>query len=415
LVNTTFLNKKNNKYVIRVVTLAILIKLFLFAFLALHAPENRFQNDSHEYLETSLGLSTRGAFARIGNDGALSYNFYRTPGYPVFLALLLGMLKLPVNGVILLQITLAILAAWITYKAASLIDPKVAFLSGLIVLYDPPVSIFSLQILSEALFMFILALFMFSFVHYLKNRKFNMIALSALLLAAATYVRPTTYYLGWVIAIFVIYANFRAIPVERDYLPAGKAGFVPAGLAMTKKAGRAIIHALVFLVIVYSLLGVWQERNYKRFRQKYFCNVVMDGYRFFGLYKSYSRNKNTEAKNLTPVDYYAQTTTRSFLNLMTRPGPFKYFKSRILSVVGNILAYPWMVFWFTGFIIGILKTRRNIYYQFILLVILYFITASIGGVSLLVSERFRVPMVPFIAIISAYGWLTLLNYRIKRA
>jgi len=63
-----------------------------------------------------------------------------------------------------------------------------------------------------------------------------------------------------------------------------------------------------------------------------------------------------------------------------------------------------------GFIIGIVKMRDNLYYQFALLVTLYFIAASIGGISLLVGERFRVPMVPFIAVISACGWIKVRDY-----
>ena len=172
--------------------------------------------------------------------------------------------------------------------------------------------------------------------------------------------------------------------------------------------------SIVFLMIIYSLLGIWQERNDKRFGQRSFCNVVLDGYKYFGLYKSYSRNKDTEAKGQTPVVYYTKTTVRSFLNLMTRPGPFKYFKSQILSAVGNVFAYLWMVFWVSGFIIGIAKTRGNIYCQFLLFLVAYFVVASIGGVSLLASERLRIPMVPFIAIISAYGWLSLKNKALEK-
>lgn len=388
MANPTLSNIKENKRTLWLIAGAVLIKLFFFSFIVLHAPESRFQNDSHEYLDTSQGLSTRGAFARITGNGALEYDYYRTPGYPIFLAFLMGALKFSVNGVLLVQIFLAVLTAWVTYQATLQIEPKIAFLSAMIVLYDPPVSIFSLQILAEALFLFMMALFMLSFVSYLKNRRLSMIALSALLLAAATYVRPTSYYLGWGIAIFIIYANIRG------------------------NLKKAVIHTLVFLVIVYSLLGLWQERNYKRFGQRYFCNVVMNGYKYFGLYKSYPRNIDKDAKSMTPVAYYSKVTTRSFLNLMARPGPFKYFKSQILSAVGNALAYPWMVFWIIGLIAGIVKMRQNIYYQFALFVTLYFIAASVGGVSVLAGERFRVPMVPFIAIISASGWLFLSNYKI---
>ena len=63
-----------------------------------------------------------------------------------------------------------------------------------------------------------------------------------------------------------------------------------------------------------------------------------------------------------------------------------------------------MIFWILGFIIGMIRVKGNIYYQFVLLVCVYFIAASIGGAGLLVGERFRVPMVPFIAVLSAYGW-----------
>lgn len=381
---------KNHQLFLWFIAGAILIKFFLFAFIALHAPEGRYQNDSYEYLDTAETLASKSAFARLGSDGTLSYDFYRTPGYPAFLAFLMAGFRFSLNGVVFTQILLAVLAAWVTYKAAGLIDEKIAFLSGLIVLYDPPVSIFSLQVLSETLFMFILALFMLSFTGYLKNRKLSMIISSALLLVAATYVRPTTYYLGWLMGIFIIYANpFRSIK-------------------------KAIIHTLIFLVIVYSLLGLWQERNYRRVGVRSFCNVVYDGYRYFGLYKSYARNRDAQVKEATPVAYYARTSFRSLLNLMARPGPFKYFKSQVISAVGNAWAYPWMVFWWIGLIAGIAMMRRNIYYQFALFIILYFMAASIGGVSVLVSERFRVPMVPFIAVIAAYGWSILTDYAVRR-
>ncbi|MFH0855149.1 MAG: glycosyltransferase family 39 protein [Candidatus Omnitrophota bacterium] len=374
---------KNRRNHFLIIAVAILIKFFLFAFILQHAPESRFQNDSRDYLETAQCLSSRMAFAKAGEDGLPVYEYYRTPGYPFFLAFLMGGLKLSVNGVICVQILLAILAAWVIYRVALQIEPRIAFLSSAIFIYEPSVSIFSLQILSEVLFMFVMALFLLSFISYLKNRKIGKIVLAALLLAAATYVRPISYYLGWVVAVFIIYAGTR------------------------KGIKKAVIHSLAFLVIIYSFLGLWQERNYKLFGQKYFCNVVESGYKYFGLYKSYSRDKDAQAKSMAPVSYYAKVTARSFLNLMARPGPFKYFKSKTLSVAGNALAYPWMVFWLAGLVIGCLRCGRNIYYQFIILNIAYFIAASIGGVSLLASERFRVPMMPFIAVICAYGWLTL--------
>jgi hypothetical protein len=250
---------KNSKYFFSIVAVAVLVKLLLLAFLVTHAPQNRFQNDSRDYLETAQVLSAKGVFAKANSDGSLRYELYRTPGYPVFLALLQGLMKVPLNGVILFQIFLAILAAWFTYKAAVQIDYRIAFLSAVIILYDPPVSIFSLLILSETLFLFLMAIFLFSFVLYLKDNKLTLVILSALIVAAATYVRPVSYYLGAAMAIFITYANIRV------------------------NFKRALIHALIFLVIVYGALGAWQVRNYKRFGQKTFSSVIKGNYDTYGL------------------------------------------------------------------------------------------------------------------------------------
>lgn len=372
--------KNRNKYFI-IIAFAILIKFFLFAFLVIYAPQNRFLPDSTDYLETAKVLSSRAAFAKISSDGSLRYETLRTPGYPVFLVFLQEAWKLPVNGVIFVQILLTLLTAFITYKAANRIDDRLTILSCAIVLYDPPVTIFSLIMLSETLFLSLMAVFMLAFVNYLRERKIGLIVFSALALVIATYTRPITYYLGALMALFIIYANIRA-----------------GGLK------KAVIHALVFFVLVYGFLGVWQARNYRKYREFSFSSIIQQNYTSFGLFHSYPGHKKPGE---TPVAYYSSVTAKSFMSLMTRPGPFKYFRSQVLSGVGRVLAYPWMVFWVAGLIAGIARIRGNIYYQFLFCVILYFIAASIGGVSMLVGERFRVPMVPFIAIISAYGWLVL--------
>lgn len=382
---------KDTKRLFKIVAIAFLIKTFLFCFLVIYAPQSRFQNDSRDYIETAQVLSSQGAFAKIEPDGSLKTELFRTPGYPVFLAVLGGLMKLPFNGIIFIQILLTLLVALITYKAAVRIDPGIALLSTVIILYDPAISIFSLIILTETLFLFLISLFMLAFISYLKNNKFYLLILAALLLVAATYTRPISYYLAIPIAVFIIYANLRF-----------------------KNIKKAILHALVFLVLVYSLFGVWESRNHKRTGTRMFSIAMQGAPQLSGLYKSFSRDKNSLPKGSQPVTYYAKTVLRSFLSLMTRPGPFKYFRSAAVSVIGRILAYPWVVFWLAGFIFGMVKAGRNIYYQFILLVAAYFISASIAGASFSAAERYRVPIMPFLAVISAYGWMQICGYFKKK-
>ena len=368
------------------VIIALIIKLSLFAFAAVHAPQGKLLPDSYGYLKLSTTLASTGAFATQNENGALSYETFRTPGYPLFLALFHGLMKIPLDGIVLLQVAVTLLTALIVYKTALEIAPKIAFLSAVIILFDPPITIFSLTILTESLFLLLISIFMFSFTRYLKNRTVGPIVFSAIILAIATYVRPVSYYLGFAIAFFIIYAN--------------------------RKEGlkRVFKHALIFILIVYSLLGIWQLRNYVRCHDLTFSSAGRENLSGKGLFKSYARNRDPYTKGMAPLPYYVNVSTRCAMSIMTRPGNLKYFKSDILTATGKALAYPWMVFWMIGFIWGIIKMKRNIYLQMTLFIILYFTAASIGALLWDVGERLRVPMMPFIAIISAYGWIRLLRH-----
>jgi 4-amino-4-deoxy-L-arabinose transferase-like glycosyltransferase len=370
---------KNKKLSLIIIIIALLIKFSLFTFASIHNPQAKFQSDSYGYLNTGMMLALHGAFAQ-DNNGVLKYELFRTPGYPLFLGLLHGILKIPLDGVILVQVLLTILAAFVTYKVAFEIDHKIAFLGAAIVLFSLPITIFSLMLLTESLYLLLISLFMLAFIHYLKNRETKLILLSAILLAAATYVRPISYYLGGALAAFIVYVN------------------VP------DKLKKAILHATLFLAVTYGLLGIWQLRNYIHFHQNTFASIIQENCKVSGIFHSYSTNKDPLTQGWPPIPYYVNVTWRCFLSLMTRPGSFKYLHFPILTIAGKVIGYPWVVFWMTGFLIGLTKIRRNIYYQFILCVILYFVFTTIGGEMWYSGERYRVPIMPFIAIISAAGW-----------
>lgn len=380
----------NKKYTAWIVIFAVILKLALFAFASIHAPQSKFSPDTSEYLKTAAVLASKGVMAIETAPGILTYEVCRTPGYPLLLAGLHHILKIPLNGVLLIQLAMTLIAAFITYKAACQIDKKIAFLSAVIILFDPPITIFSLMLLTEALFLFLISAFMLSFTLYLKNRKFLQLVLTAFILVSAVYVRPIGYYLGGAIAVFIIYA------LGRENLK------------------RAVIHALVFAAIVYSFLGVWQLRNYSHCYRFAFSDIERSNLSCQGLAGSYVRNEDPQTKGMAPLPYYINTTTRCFMSLMTRQGSLKYFRSDILTAAGKIIFYPWMLFWLTGFIFGLFKVGRNIYYQFMLIVILYLAATSIGGVMWHVGERFRVPMMPFISIISASGWVNIVSYTGKK-
>ncbi len=373
-------HNNHRRYILIIIILAVVIKLSLFLFAAIHAPQGKFLPDSPRYLELSTMLASKGVFAIQNEGGGLLYEIFRTPGYPLFLTMFNGLMRIPLNGIIFLQIIMTLLAAFIVYKTALEIDGRIALLSMAIILFDPPITIFSLTILTESLFLVLISFFMLNFTLYLKHKRVGFLMMSALILAVATYVRPVSYYLGFAAFFFILYAN------------KGKA------------FGRHLQHAVIFLLLVYSIIGLWQVRNYVRCHNAAFCSAERSNLAYSGLIKSYARNTDSYTKGMAPLPYYINVSSRCLMSLMTRPGNFKYFDCDTLTVIGKTLGYPWMLFWLSGFIIGAIRMRWHIYIQVMLFIALYFVITSVGGLMWNVGERLRVPMMPFIAIISAYGW-----------
>lgn len=374
---------KSNRYFLYAVIIAVIIKLSLFAFAAIHAPQGKMPGDAGEYLKLSDVLASKGVFATQDGSG---YEIFRTPGYPVFLAIFHGLMRIPLDGIVFIQIAMTLLAALITYRTALMIEPKIAFLSAAIILYDPPITLFSLVILTETLFLLLISLFMFFFVRYLKGKKTGHLILSAFILALAAYVRPVAYYLGFAVPFFILYAGWR------------------------ENFWKGLKNALIFAAAAYFIIGLWQVRNYALCHKSIFCSSNRYNVSTVGLFKSYARNTDPRTQGMAPLPYYVNVTSRSLMSLMTRPGNFKYFQSPQLAAGSRIIGYPWMVFWLSGLIIGAVGRGRNIYVQFMLFIILYFIAASVCGQMWNVDPRLRVAMMPFIAVVSAYGWINLKQY-----
>jgi hypothetical protein len=321
-------------------------------------------------------LFSDGVFGEVTEEGVSKFETLRTPGYPLFLGLLHNFMRIPLLWVVFLQVILTIFAGFITYKIAVEIDSRLGLFSMAVTLLDPPVAVQSLRIMTEAFYLLLFCWYVYLTVKYLKSGKLGLLALSAPVLVIATFVRPISYFLGLGVAVFLIYAN------------------------PCRSIKKTLVHVILFLIIIYSALGVWQARNYLRAGTISFSSVGD------GNFQRHSLAKNVQ-KCSTPVSQaasYIVEAGQSFVNLMTMPGSLKYYKSKVVGVLGKIVFYPWMAFWMFGFLAGCFNARKNIYYRFLLWIMLYFSAVTVINISNAASERFRIPMLPCIAVISAYGW-----------
>lgn len=355
---------------------ALALKLFLFFYAELYAPQAKFQTDTAMYLESGIALATRGEFARPDTNGVLHPEIFRTPGYPLFLGIFRVVLGLPFAGIIFVQILLIVIAAFVTFRIAQLIHPHLGYLSALIVLFDPPITIFSLMLLTETLFLFFVTLFLYVFVKYIQSGKLSFLFIAALLAAAIAYIRPIGYFFGLAIGLFIL------------------------SLVIRFRQKKRILHAFLFLAIVYCLIGLWHVRNVRVSGLNTFTTMTQCA----ASYRKDYRKDDAITRSLPTIPYYLNAYARCVVALMTEPGTLKEFNRGTLKLVVKIFGYLWVAFWLSGFLIGISRIGNNIYLHFLLWVIFYFVCASIGGSLFGAGYRLRVPMVPCLAIVAAHGW-----------
>jgi 4-amino-4-deoxy-L-arabinose transferase-like glycosyltransferase len=374
------------KYILWLIVAGFGLKVFLFLHIAFVDSASIMQPDSSGYLMDAKAWMQ---YFIMPSEG-LRHSLYRTPGYSLFLAIFHLGLNLPLLGIIFLQIILNILTAIVVLKTFPLADRRTGLLSAAIVMLDLPMTVFSTMILTESLHVFVLSLFLYAFVKYINNRRLGWLVMAAVLLGISVYIRPVGYFLGFAIVGFVLY------------------------LWGMKKILTGMIHAMVVFVFVYGFLGIWQYHNLKVYGEFTFSSIDYTTIRMNGIIGRYARETDPQLRAIPPPLYYAVSVGRNFFNLMTAPGSMKYFHSKVWKIFGTIYGYLFVIFWWIGWISGLKQCRTEATGQFLLLVLLYFISISLVSTGWHVTPRFRVPMVPSFAILSARGWMALLCGKTKK-
>jgi len=371
---------RDNKILILIIIASLAIKLAIFGYGMVKMPSYKFMPDTPTYAEPGINLVEKGIFATFTEDGTVKYEVIRTPGYPLFLGFFNKSMGLSFDAIIAIQLLLITFAGYVVYKAAYELDKKIALLAAFIFLFDLPVTMTSLLLLSESLYTVFMAIFMYLFLKYLKTRNIYILISSAVLLIMATYIRPISYYLGLCIAGGVLFS------------------------LMTSDFKKALAHCLIFLMVFYSLTGVWSYRNYIRTGTAEFSPIGKMDLQNMGLTHKYAREIRSKDIKTTPALYYTGQAAECINIFFTRPGTLKYLRSVPIKVLSKVFGYPWVVFW----IAGLFFARYNkVTHLFLLFTILYFMAVSVVGVGLCVGSRFRAPVMPLISILSASGWMVL--------
>ena len=213
-----------------VVAAATLRLLLLSAALVLSGSGVIASGDTASYLEPGRNLLLHGRFM----TGALP-EIDRTPGYSLFLALfsLAGPATAALAQVLLSAFTVLLL--WRLARAV-FAEERIALLAAWLFAFEPVSVIYSVRLLPETLFLALLLLSLERLAVFLRDRNLWVLAQAGLWMAAATFVRPVSYYLPILLALG-LFAVLERVPGLRWKAPA------------------------VLLLSVLPWLAVWQARN----------------------------------------------------------------------------------------------------------------------------------------------------------
>lgn len=175
----------------------------------------------------------------------------RTPGYPLFIALIYMLFGINPIIVILVQILLdSLIVILIFLITKNFLTLRLSILTAFLYAIEPHASIFSLSMYSDTFFVFVLTLFAYFFIKHLYKEQYQTLILSAVLLAVANLIKPSGVFTPIIIIIILLF-KFK------------------------EKYKIFIYRSVLFILTFILILSPWLIRNYNYFN-KIFLSTAGD-------------------------------------------------------------------------------------------------------------------------------------------
>jgi 4-amino-4-deoxy-L-arabinose transferase-like glycosyltransferase len=221
-----FYNYIRKRGLILIIILGLIIRLLFFW----GEDNTTVDSDSIEYDQPARNLITDLSFQSFGT--------VRTPGYPVFLAVIYSITSYNTKAVFLVQIVLNIITLILIYKIADLFfSEKIALLSAFLFAIDVHQASYCVTLMTDTLFVTLFIASVYYLCKVIKEFSLWGICASSFFLGLATLVRPISF-------LFPSVAVFSLLVV---------CGF---------KLKVRLVYSLLFVLVFIAVLSPWLIRNY---------------------------------------------------------------------------------------------------------------------------------------------------------
>jgi len=396
--------------------------------------------DTKGYQDSALMLLERGEFT-VSSALPDIVQTFRTPGYPVFLAAVYGVIGVSYAPVVLLQIFISLGTIILAYTVASRIwNKKIGLIAAIILCLDTLSFTYSLKVLTETLFALIMMVLILCCVGILQGKSRGWLALAAgVCMGAGTLIRPVGLYMiapvllaliaagikqkwGWrlvvktVLALAVPYVICVGGWTYRNYKMTGQAIFTSFdGYYLLFWHGSAIVSARDGISIEEAQIKLGMEGRGEGYKQMHPETKDYNFETMAGIWKQ----EGLKLIKQNPL-IFLRTEVSGMLRVMFRPGI-----RELLMMVGasdnfreifnlgenwdTFMLVGWSVLFLIILYMGIIRyfiavfQNRKLEGLDILfwLLIIYFIVTSGGPAA---QSRYRVPVMPLLAFYAAQGW-----------
>ena len=391
-------------------------------------------NDASGYHQLALSLLSKKSF--------VDFDSFRTPGYPIFVAMIYSISYNSVWFVLLIQILLNVISVLLVFKIASIIfSRKIALFSAFLFAIDINQALYAVTLLTDTLFVFLFLASVYYLCKSIKGYNLTPIFISALLLGISTLVRPISFLFPFVAVFFILVICNLKLKIKLVYSLIFSFTFIiaisPWLIHNYSKFGEPKLSSisgsnLLFYNVAYtevnktgkSIEQVTGELNkiaIKKGIDTTDRNSFKNSKIYFNIAQQYIKNNfSTYCKvHLNGiVNMYAGLSTQgitAIFHLKSKPlsieqfgGPnifvriIDFFKSKTkgeIFIAFGIGIYLLMNYLFAFYAIFHF-IRKNYKYVFLFILIILYFSALTGVVGL---ARYRIPFMPFINILCAAG------------
>jgi len=429
----------SSKGLLLIILLAFVIRMSFFISLQ---PWNK-EVVNHKILSQysdEIGYHQR-ALTLIINKSFKDFDAFRTPVYPIFIALIYSISSCSVWLVLLIQIFISIISVWLIYKITSKIfSRKIGLLSALLYAIDIPQALYTVYLLTDTLFVLLFLAAIYFLCNIMKKNGLTSICISAIFLGLATLVRPISFLFPFIVVFFIlVFSNL--------------------------KLKKRLVYSLLFIICSIITISPWLLRNYSKYGEAKLSSISGYNLLFYNVADTEMHktgkpidliNKNFYAlaikQGMDTTDMYSFRNSQIFSNIAThyiKENFIFYCKRHIIGIVnlyvgigtseinsifhlktsnhfeptgtGGILtqinnyfkaktAYE-LVFNFTiGLyllisyvfalyaIVHLIRKKENHVFLFVLIILYFSVLTGVVGIT-----RYRLPIMPFINILCAVG------------